>query len=204
MMLINLAPELPRSLHDHGGHRWTSEEAKIVGRKGGSVTYSRSEPSEATCTKCRQAKGRNEFRTDTRKRNGLQSWCLACTREASEAWYREHPAANAERCRSRSARAKDLVFAKLGGRCVSPTCSTPGGSTDIRCLHIDHVNNDGAMERNRSRATGKRIKRAGIMSLFVRGLADTKGRYQLLCANCKAIKAWEHNKCRRAAESERN
>lgn len=52
-------------------------------------------------------------------------------------------------------------------------------------------------ERNGAKS---RRSRAGIL---MRALRDTEGRYQLLCANCNTIKAWEHNQIRLLAASKR-
>ena len=37
--------------------------------------------------------------------------------------------------------------------------------------------------------------------VYQRALKDTEGRYQILCANCNTIKAWEYNQCRLLAAS---
>ena len=55
----------------------------------------------------------------------------------------------------------------------------PGGCTDPRALQIDHVNNDGHAEPLKA-------YRYGFLKSV---LADTAGRFQLLCANCNVIKA---------------
>lgn len=66
---------------------------------------------------------------------------------------------------------------KLGNKCVS--C----GYSDIRALHIDHVNNDGYKERNIRKSLNRKIALE---------LVDIN-RYQLLCANCNWIKRLENN-----------
>lgn len=65
----------------------------------------------------------------------------------------------------------------LGGECK--TC----GENDHRCLQIDHVNNDGYLER--VPRDPKYYK--GVM-------ADKTGKYQVLCANHNKIKQYEHRK----------
>ena len=74
--------------------------------------------------------------------------------------------------RKRDSELKRLIFIKLGDKCVR--C----GFSDPRALHVDHVNDDGYVERknmNRYRRTLSILK-------------DQKGRYQILCANCNFIK----------------
>jgi hypothetical protein len=60
------------------------------------------------------------------------------------------------------------------------------------------VNNDGAKEKANGQAGRSRL---GRVALLQRVLKDTQGRYQLLCANCNQIKAWESNQCRLLAAS---
>lgn len=61
----------------------------------------------------------------------------------------------------------------LGGKCE--VCN----NNDMRVLHIDHINNNGAKER---REFGR-----GTVPLFKRVMANPFD-YQILCANCHEIK----------------
>jgi hypothetical protein len=72
---------------------------------------------------------------------------------------------------------------KYGSRCVQ--C----GFADVRALHIDHVDSGGQQQELR-RGWG------GGMSYYYRVLKDETGKYQLLCANCNAIKRSENNEAR--------
>ncbi|MBL4587915.1 HNH endonuclease [Candidatus Babeliales bacterium] len=63
----------------------------------------------------------------------------------------------------------------LGDKCVE--C----GANDRRILHIDHIDGKGHKER-------KKAKRGEMNLKIING--DTEN-YQLLCANCHAIKTWE-------------
>ncbi|SRR6266436_7329492 len=65
---------------------------------------------------------------------------------------------------------------KYGGKCVS--C----GFSDWRALQFDHVNSEGREHRNFTRKH----------SFLAEIIADTSGRYQLLCANCNQIKKYTH------------
>jgi len=76
------------------------------------------------------------------------------------------------------------VLEKLGGKCVR--C----GFSDVRALQVDHVHGGGCMElmelgHGRSR-------------FYKEVLADSEGRYQLLCANCNWIKRAENNEVKLA------
>lgn len=78
---------------------------------------------------------------------------------------------------------RESIIRKLGGKCSNPACqwlNADGsrGCTDVRCLQVDHVFNDGSKER----------KEFTQIALWNKILADTDGRYQLLCANCNWIK----------------
>ncbi len=63
----------------------------------------------------------------------------------------------------------------LGGKCIQ--C----GITDSRVLQIDHVLNDGKIDRKDTRDTQVRLEK----------IIRYPERYQLLCANCHAIKTFE-------------
>lgn len=69
------------------------------------------------------------------------------------------------------------VLKILGNKCKK--C----GYSDIRALHIDHVNGDGKKERNIRKSLNRKIALK---------LTDIS-RYQLLCANCNWIKKVENN-----------
>lgn len=57
------------------------------------------------------------------------------------------------------------------------------GFSDSRALVIDHVNDDGYLERREIRKDYEKYMR--------KVATDTTGRYQLLCANCNLIKEYE-------------
>ena len=62
------------------------------------------------------------------------------------------------------------------------------GFDDIRALNIDHVFNDGAIER-RTRNNG--IREGGSRHSLYREVIRSHERYQRLCCNCDRIKAVE-------------
>lgn len=78
--------------------------------------------------------------------------------------------------RNRVIKWRKKVIDKLGG------CCTICGYSDVRALQIDHINGGGRIDRN-----GK------VTAFYKKVLMDNKGIYQLLCANCNAIKRIENN-----------
>lgn len=69
------------------------------------------------------------------------------------------------------------LIKKFGGRCKK--C----GIDDIRVLQVDHINGNGEIER----------KKFNSKTRYKMIMADDGSKYQLLCANCNIIKAWENN-----------
>lgn len=118
-------------------------------------------------------------------------------RQYKEEWRLSHPEKIAEwdkkmlptRARANSRRRRRLrkeAIEKLGGRCSSVSCgwvNTDGshGCTDTRILQFDHVEGGGTQER----------KKLSFEKLCKDIISDTSNRYQLLCANCNWIKAFE-------------
>jgi len=96
--------------------------------------------------------------------------------------YRE---THRELCRKSSIesyqRLRRKTLKKLGNKCVR--C----GFSDSRALQIDHVNGEGAKEREEL-CCSPYLKKV---------LADTEGNYQLLCANCNMIKREENGEYRK-------
>lgn len=69
----------------------------------------------------------------------------------------------------------------LGGKCSR--CSF----SDWRALHVDHVNNDGHLERSDNSSNGV----SALLAKVRESLKSGTNRYQLLCANCNCIKSYE-------------
>jgi hypothetical protein len=79
---------------------------------------------------------------------------------------------------------RDAVLAFLGNKCSNPACrylNLDGtlGCTDVRLLHVDHINGGGNKERK-----GK----GGATAMYRKILAVNGEGYRLLCANCN----WLH------------
>ena len=71
------------------------------------------------------------------------------------------------------------IFELLGGKCVD--C----GLDDVRCLEIEHTNNDGGYWR---KTQGHRVHNRKIRA----GLREGKNPYavEAVCANCHSIRTW--------------
>jgi hypothetical protein len=71
---------------------------------------------------------------------------------------------------------KKSILNKYGSKCAR--C----GFSDWRALQLDHVNNNGAEDREESRDGN---------GVYNSALKDKDGEFQLLCANCNSIKRLE-------------
>lgn len=150
------------------------------------------------CAGCRLDVPVEDFYYLNKARGYLRSKCKKCLNKQTKAHWAENIDALRKHCRKKRkevyhsdiavARAKNRrwakqyqrrlraeVLEKLGGKCVR--C----GFSDRRALHVDHVYGGGTVER----------LVLGTSALWRKVLADNKGRYQLLCANCNAIKRYE-------------
>jgi len=98
-------------------------------------------------------------------------------REICRKWRREHPERIKELYQKYYLRLKMRIFEKLGNKCVR--C----GFSDSRALQIDHIYGGGVKEIKTLNNRQKFLKKV---------LMDKKGKYQILCANCNAIKKVEN------------
>lgn len=137
------------------------------------------------CAKCKIEKSvvLGFHRDNNPKRaDGFMSWCRKCSAVARERWRVSHmDEVNADRVEYMR-KLRQSVLDKFGAACGQ--C----GFDDPRALQIDHVNNDGHRDEHKWRKD-----RVGH---FKSVLKDVGGKYQLLCANCNVIKAYEHNRSR--------
>ncbi len=109
--------------------------------------------------------------------------------KAAKDRYRNDPKERARRNkydRDRTAMIKAKAYEKLGGAfCVGYDGPCKWEVTDIRCLQIDHVHGDGAEDRKNIHA-GERLYAHIVDDLTQE---EARSKYQVLCANCNAIKA---------------
>jgi len=136
-------------------------------------------PTMKQCSKCGERKPLTEF-YNTKK--GTHSWCKQCINKRATRYYEENREAILERKHSIHLGRKSLVVDILGGACAY--C----GFADLRALQIDHINNDGYLTRRKHGRTSTKT----IMKYIIEHPEEAKKRYQVLCANCNTIKAYEH------------
>lgn len=121
------------------------------------------------CYKCRETKNADEFYRgkNMEHREGCHSYCKECQKKTVIAGKKK---------KRQEYRAK--VIEGYGSKCC--VC----GVDDIRVLALDHVNDNGAQERREWR---------GKMDFFYEKIIKSgfPPEYQLLCANCNAIKEYE-------------
>lgn len=79
---------------------------------------------------------------------------------------------------------RDKVVLELGGKCAC-------GFTDTRALQIDHIKGGGNDDRR---------KFGGRWRLFYEYVAANPLKFQILCANCNAIKRIENSEHRSPAQ----
>jgi len=89
---------------------------------------------------------------------------------------------NGIRQREKKNRNRSEILRLLGDACKK--C----GFTDSRAIHIDHVNGGGGIDRKSSGSGFRYYQR--VLKLILTGSTD----YQLLCANCNAIKLADHER----------
>lgn len=94
-------------------------------------------------------------------------------------YYQRNSVAILERARKKWSDIKTEVYRLLGDKCIR--C----GFTDIRALQIDHVNGGGLK--------GKRGTPKSYYMLVRESIKRGEQKYQLLCANCNWIKAYENH-----------
>jgi len=85
--------------------------------------------------------------------------------------------------RQRAQKYKKQLYGLLGGA----KCKRCGYSKDVRALQIDHINNDGHLERSTMR--GQAVK---YWKYYQNHPKEAKLRLQILCANCNQIKKFEN------------
>lgn len=130
----------------------------------------RSNPLEKECPHCKTSKVLSLFHKKTESIEGLSYLCKECHNK------RNRCTTNARRQAYRL-----QIFDKLGHQCKH--C----GFADKRALQIDHVFGG-----------SKHGKLDGIdIALYKKVLADTTGRFQILCANCNWIKRYTNHELKK-------
>jgi len=77
-----------------------------------------------------------------------------------------------------------MLVAELGGvySCQGADCWHTGSCeiSDIRCLHLDHINGDGSADRKRLNGQ--------VVAYYTEHLSEAREVLQVLCANCNWVK----------------
>lgn len=129
------------------------------------------------CPVCKIEKPLDDFNKNKTKKDKLDYRCKQCKRKwrLEKLKDQEYAISNRLRHQQRTKRIRNDVINEYGGKCVN--C----GINDYRILCIDHVNNDGYMERKNNPNTLK-------IYLFLERIGCPKDRYQLLCHHCNFLK----------------
>ena len=93
---------------------------------------------------------------------------------AMASWRTRNNEHTKEYDKKRYGRDRKKLYRLLGNKCV--VC----GEDDPIYFHIDHVNNDGNVDRKKGFGGGKRTK--------LKHYLETPERFQLMCANCNHAK----------------
>lgn len=89
------------------------EESRCVAENAGRVAAA-SVVTEKRCVRCEESKPVAEFRRNARMRDGLHSWCKACSVERTREWRAEHR--DELNARRRARYAEEKLFRREPGR----------------------------------------------------------------------------------------
>lgn len=131
------------------------------------------------CSYCKKCKAEREFSFKDATRTVRKKTCKDC-RAIQDSRPHVKARAAARRCELRT-QARQDILAFLGG-----SCAKCGYDADWRAMCIDHKNGDGHIERG--------YTAANALYPLIR---LEPHRYQVLCANCNQIKAYENGEWRK-------
>lgn len=132
------------------------------------------------CSKCGLSKEIGEFYKKS-GRTGVESWCKLCRKAMSDDHYLKNSIHRRDIAREYDRLMKLEMITAYGGKC---TGYNGYNCNEVRpdALQIDHVNNDGYLDKFKSIRGGRplyyKLKREGW----------PKDKYQLLCASCNFVK----------------
>lgn len=132
------------------------------------------------CSRCKQIKSVTNFNKNKRFKDGLNSFCRQCLKKynstISEVMHKYS--------RKFHYKLKAEAINHYGGRCA---CC---GETELDFLTLDHINDDGALQRKQLRDAGKTYHAIGSVKML--GYPKI---FQVLCANCNLSKRINKGKC---------
>lgn len=128
------------------------------------------------CRNCKENKPLDQFRKDKYYVSGYTRLCLICARLVEKTYTRSTASviAGLERTRKYRIEKRNEALMGLGNKCEH--C----GERRREFLSIDHVNDDGYIERKDSKYE--------LPMLVIKSGFD-KSKYQILCYNCNMSKA---------------
>lgn len=139
------------------------------------------EPSGLTkrCSRCLQHLSIDLFHKSPRGLHKRQGQCKSCQRIRQREAYRENPERGRAYNRKYAAQFRAEIFDALGN-----SCAQCGYSDNPLGLEIDHIDEDGHVDR-------KGRSKSGYVTAYrnmLRDLAAGTARLQLLCGTCHTIK----------------
>ena len=140
-----------------------------------------------TCTKCGQAKTVDLFCKDNTKKDKLACWCKECQSTRAKTWWGTHrefilPGLRLNSPIKRLEQKTRVLLHYGNGNLACTNC----GETDIRCLSIDHVDNNGGMHRKDSTIASSNMYYWLEKNNYPEG-------YRTLCMNCQFKKSFQVN-----------
>jgi hypothetical protein len=165
-----------------------------------------------TCTSCGESKSTSDFHKRKGAPGGLSYVCKECTKQRNAAHYKvnadsinrrgyDYRKANAVHIKQRKAvyrkvnadriKQRDAIYRKKAraeafeayGGMICTHC----GETNLNCLTLDHIEQDGAEQRRNGQSTG------GVLYVNLRKRGFPPG-FRVLCFNCN-WKTWlKHNR----------
>jgi hypothetical protein len=99
-------------------------------------------PNEKRCPQCGQVKPSNQFYRSAGRHDGLNPWCIACTKSRHQQSYKENPTRHRgyslKRYGAEAPQQYKRLYELQNGRCA--ICGAPG-----EVLHFDHCHVTGSL-----------------------------------------------------------
>ena len=153
-----------------------------------------------TCLWCHVEKSISDFYKCKSSPDGLLARCKLCETKRTTAWalsklnYRrdyskkrreQNPEYSRRKSNEHATKVRNIVRKAFGNKCA---CC---GETEPLFLSIDHVKNDGNIDRN---TNGRRVC-GGMLYRRIINEGFPKDKYQLLCMNCNFGKSKNYGVC---------
>lgn len=142
------------------------------------------------CGKCQKRRKLKFFSIDRRIRgDGYQNWCKDCVNKFTKRYYRTNIREIKYSTWKRERLIKKEVADAYGGKCA---CC---GESNLGFLTIDHIFNDGNIERKSIIENGGPLVVGTKLYRRLKKMGYPKDRYQLLCWNCNCGKRMNGGIC---------